>query len=440
MNKNILICLFLILNLLTSAIHAQEVTPDYAVFKMELALSHLMVDVADSLDGKTPEGTNPFENPEKLQSLLREEAKKFEAFYERSGLIPDEKIPAFRNFVSSFKWDNIVLHMKRAHLGIDVFLKRKGYGFALSVMAGKAFKMGLMWFCMHHHLEAALPVIMTVPWLVLATSIPSKWQNRQIENDLKTVLGSESAVNAYREQEKMFLKVYHLSSDKDFFLPLETMEDTNISAVIIKNNGKMKRLLNLIGMNEDELTLINLKKFLKNQSFSSGYINWILKNKSLDDQAKVALISFSLIESEDLKLKFQLQFQSQFRTFKSNGRWEKILSWAQVMNQVQDVDELIKGLESLPEGLQAREAALVWSDLLFPEYLQKLNLTHKEGRELVLKSEGLKARLLTLPETASTDEIKSEFTTFIGKVLSDKPGKRCQTPASVIGAKLLEGL
>jgi|GEM_PF-855288 len=444
MKKNIMSCLFICLFLLSSlsgqTVWAEPVVPEVSELKMQLALTHLMVDVADSLDRKIPAGRDPFQNPEVLANLLRDEAMKFEKFYEKSGMIPEEKIPVFRKFIVSMKWHNLVALMKKAHLGIDIFLKRKGYGFALSMMMGKAFQMGLSYFCMHHNLQAMIPVVMSVPWTILATNIPARLQKRQIENEMADVLGSKEAVSAFKEQERKFLEVLQLAQEKDFFLPLESLENGYTSALVVKNQGPLKKILNMVGMNEDELTLINLKKFLKDNHVESGYISWLLKTKTIDDLSRTVLISLSVIQQDDLRIKFQMQFQSQFREFKSNRNWEKILSWARSMKEIEQVDELIAAFKNIPEGLTPKEAALVWNDLLFPHYIEKMNFTHEEGRNLVLKSDALKVRLATLPASAGREDIENEMTSFLSQVLSDKPGKRCQTPAALIGEKLLLSL
>lgn len=440
---NLILIFTLLMSLTTERIHAVESVETFSAqeLKLQLELTRVMVDVADSLDRKIGAEENPFSRPEKLQVLIREEAQKYARYYETTGVIPQEKIPAFRKFLAQIKWDNLVQLMKKAHLGIDVFLKRKGYGFGLSMMLGKSFQMGLTWFCMHHNLQSFVPIIMTVPWTLLATFVPARMQKLKIESELKTALGGSDQLIAYRAQEKRILDVLNLSSEKDFFLPLSS-ENGTTEAVVLKNNSKGKKVLNMIGMNQEELTLINLKNFLKTNQHESGYIKGILKNPSMDEFSKTALVTLSLFESADdeLQLKFRLRFQEQFRQFKANQNYEQLLSWARKMKAIDEVDELIAALKELPDSLSPRETALIWNDVLFPEYLKKLNLNYEEGRNLVLKSDALKARLLTLSALSDKSDIENELLSFVGSVLSDKTVKRCQTPAAVIGEKLLQSL
>lgn len=446
MKKHGLIHLILIFSLLTSLNlfpawgSDRVVAPDAQELKLQLELTKVMMDVADSLDRKIGAEENPFDHPQKLSALVQAEAQKYTRYYETTGMIPKEKIPAFRKFFSQLNWDKLVLLMKKAHLGIDIFLKRKGYGFGLSMMLGKSLQMGLTWFCMHHNLQSFVPIIMTVPWTLLATFVPVRLQKMKIESELKNTLGGAEQLNAYREQEKKILEVLHLSSEKDFFLPLSESANGKTEAIVLKNPSKGKKVLNMIGMNQEELTLINLKKFLKANNYETSYIRWVLKNPGTDDVSKTALITLSLFESadEDVQLKFRLAFEEQFRHFKASQNYGALLSWSRQMKAVNEVDGLIAAVKDLPESLRPREAALIWNDVLFPEYIRNLNLSYEEGRNFVLKSDSLKARLLMLGDSAGTAEIENELLNFISSVLGDKPSRRCQTPAAVISERLLQ--
>lgn len=446
MKKNVFLCLILIFSVFTTNLPAAETESNVITelsgqeLQLHLQLTHLMMETAESLDRKLPEDKNPFENTSALQVAIKEEVMKFERFYEKTGMIPDEKIPAFRKFISLVKWDNLIVLMKRAHIGVEVFFKRKGYGIALSLMLGRVIEASMAYFCVHHNLQPLLPFVMAAPWGVLAASIPVKLQKMKIESQIKETLGGDEQLKAFKAQQDKMLEVMGLASEKDFVLPLEMLDEGTTNAVVIKHSTPWNHFLNFFGLKQDELTLMNLKSFLKDNNIDSGYIKWLLKNKNLDETAKLALITHTLFNNEDVREKFQLRFSSKFKTFSANKNWNDLVQWTQKMKGITEVDDLIVAFKNLPSSLSPKEAALIWNEVLFPQYLEHLNLNFEEGRNLVLQSDSLGARLSMLPANATSEDIQREFLTGLSQMLSDTPGKRCQVPAALIGERLLQSL
>ncbi len=424
--------------------HTAEISEKLnADLKLKLEFTHVMLKAGEDLDIKIEKeigiDKNPFDHPEKLSKLLNEEVGVYRSFFEKSLNIPKEKIGFFREVFNRIDWSKIIPMLKKAHLGIEVFFKKKGFGIGLAVMAGIMCEYLVPVTLIHLGLANLIPFSVMTPWSVMYSFIPGVIQKRKINSMLVESLGSQEKVMAYNKQQEEMSKLLHLSSPDDFLLPIRDLGD-EVQSITIHQEAWWKRILPDFGFESKYLNDKTLRQFLEDNNVDEPYINWIQKNSSLDKNTKIVLIVNHLFSKGDssIEQKFLEQFSDQLINLKTNPRWEETWNWVQNMKKIRKMSEVLKGIDQLPEETTPKEIAVLWEDILLPEYIQHLDLNYGEARNMVDQFEVLKAKLYLLPNEGIKEQTRGEIFSFLKKIIAGKNFKGCKNGPDKIVKYLLK--
>jgi hypothetical protein len=411
--------------------------------KLKVEFTHLMQKVSHDLDLKISKefkpSENPFDQPEKLTRLLKEESVIFRTHYEETLHLPKESASKFRFLFDHLDWGKIVPFMKRAHLGIEVFFKRKGLGIGIAVMAGVFCEYMVPAALIHLNLAHFIPISMITPWATIYSFVPGIIQKAKINSMLLENLGSKSAVEAYKVQQKEMSAALKLLSPDDLMLPVRDSEG-EIESVIIHHDTRWKKIISKIGFENDFLNLINLKKFISENNISDSYINWILEHKKLSNESRISLIVlhlYTLDNQGDIE-KFELKFKDQFLKLKSNNHWEEVWQWTKKMKRMRNINDVLAGIDQLPKDIKPLEIATIWEDILLPEYIKYLDLSYSEARIMFNHFEVLKAKLHHLPNDGIEEKYRNEIFTYLKKIIGGKQFRGCKNSSGAITKYLLK--
>jgi hypothetical protein len=252
-------------------------------------------------------------------------------------------------------------------------------------------------------------------------------------------LGSKSAVEAYKVQQKEMSAALKLLSPDDLILPVRDSEG-EIESVIIHHDTRWKKIISKIGFENDFLNLINLKKLIFENNITDSYINWILEHKKLSNESRISLIVLHLYTLDDQSNieKFELKFKDQFLKLKSNNHWEEVWQWTKKMKRMRNINDVLAGIDQLPKDIKPLEIATIWEDILLPEYIKHLDLSYSEARIMFNHFEVLKAKLHHLPNDGIEEKYRNEIFTYLKKIIGGKQFRGCKNSSGAITKYLMK--
>ncbi len=398
----------------------------------------LMLQVGEEIEHEVGDDRNLFANDRVMVSLLEEKMKVYEAFYETSLNLPVDKKAAFKKLFQGIEWKKVLPTLKKAHIGVETFFKRKGFGLGIAILAGMICEYTVPMVLIHLGLAHFIPLSMMTPWSTMYSFVPGAIQKLKVRKMLSETLGGKTQVNAYLKQQENLLKYLHMRDPEDFLFSINETESMN-KTIVVQKERWIKSLIQRFGFKEDTLSYVTLKKFLDENSQNDGYVEWIMQNGNIDKELKVGFISAHLMNINDPEIvnKFQLRFSEQILYLKTNPNWEEVWNWTLEMKKVQSLEELIKKVSEAPDNLHPKEVAIVWEHFLLPEYTKEFDLSYSEARRMYDLFEPVKAKLKTSESSVFDERMKNEIFVYIKKITLGKSFKGCQNSSQQIGQFLL---
>lgn len=426
--KNVL----LIIVLLISSVNLNAQV-DYEEYKIYHQLSKLMIEVADSVDQKIERDPSLLKDDQKLGLVIKEEAKKYRDFYEKILPIPEDKKTIYQKSFETIKFENLAPLFKKSLIGAEIFFKKKGIGVAIAIMLGKAVKFSLIYLTVQLQMPHLTPFIMSIPWSAISSNVPVMLQKRKINQKIAESLGGNDAYKAYRAQEEFFIKNLKIMNVEDFLIPLDINAEHQTIAVKINYSTIFKKIMGILKIDQKNLNLSTLKTFIKENNIESQYYQWILKNRKITDDMKLTLIITDMYESDlDHFSKLKLKFSKHFITFSQNFNWDEIFQWTKEMQSKKTIAEIREGIKNIPSKITPRELGYIWTDVLAPYYIENLNMSYEEARNLVLEVESYRARLTMINTNELDNEVDELTDHFLKKVFGNLTSTCHRSPKTVL--------
>lgn len=408
-------------------------------FSQRADFINIMLQVGEEIDRKINLDKEIFDRPEKMTALLEEKILVYHSFYEKTLQIPNEKKGIFKKFFLSLNWKKIVPAFRKAHIGVEVFFKKKGLGLGIALMAGFLCEYLVPAILVNIGLPQLIPLSMMTPWSIMYSFIPEKIQKLKIRKMLTEALGGKSQVEAYMRQQETFLKLLHKQSPDEFIFPISESAG-QIRSIVIQKETWLTGLLQRLGVKDSSLTYTSVQKFLMENNISDPYVTWIIENESIDRNTKVGLITSHILNLKDSTIEenFQKTFSEKILLLKNNENWEEAWNWTLEMKKVKSLDELVAKINEIPSSIHPKEFSMIWENMLLPDYAINLNLNYIEARQMFDQFEVLKAKLMTSESALLDESIKNEIFIYLKTITHGKKFKGCQNGLVRINQFLLE--
>ncbi|MBC7429116.1 MAG: hypothetical protein H7336_10920 [Bacteriovorax sp.] len=407
-------------------------------FKMQADFIKLMLQVGEQIDHETQNDKDLFNKPEKLSGLLQEKILIYHEFFEKNLQIPNEKKSIFKKAVLAMQWDNIIPLMKKSRVGMEVFFKKKGPGFAAAFILGDVFKVVIPMILTNIGLAYLATIVALFPFTVAFSFIPSYISKIQLKKVLIQELGGKIQFEAYQKQEDAVFKNMHMKDPTDFIFPIKEEEGV-VEGLLLKKETWKNYFYSKLGFNKKSLNFQSMQKFLTANSISDPYLDWILSEEKMDKTMKTFMITNHLFALKDISIKekFQLQFSESILTLKGNPNWKEVWVWTKEMMEVKSIEEAMTKINEAPNSLHPKEVAIIWENFLLPEYTQKFDLSYSEGRLMNTSFGVLKAKLNMSPSDSLNERIKNDIFTYFKKIVEGKKFGGCQNSSLQINKFLL---
>ena len=427
--------------LLLHNVVADEVTQLEEEMKLRADFISLMLRVGDDIEKNSNISSDLFNRPEKMVTLLEEKMAVYESFYEKGLMIPLEKKEVFKKTFLAINWEKVIPLLKKAHIGVEIFFKRKGFGLGIAVLAGMLCEYLVPVTLIHVGLPHLIPFSMMTPWSTLYSFIPGYIQKNKIRNMLTETLGGKAQVLAYEKQQENVFKVLHMHNPHDLLYPVGEV-DGMTKVVVIRSQTLKETFFRLLGYRKDALSLVTVKKFLSDNSISDPYLEWILENENMNKDIKVGVISSHILSvgSPDVVENFQKIFSESILTLKNESNWEESWNWLQEMKKATSLNELFKKIKETPTNMNPKEVAIIWEEMLLPEYAVKFNLNYSESRRMYDQFNVLKAQLNTTNSLTIDTKTKNDIYFYLKKISAGKSFGGCKNSPLQVEKFLLSTL
>lgn len=428
--------------LMISQTLAQGVVPDQQIEKdlvFQLKFMKLMLQVGEDIDREIGSDQKIFNQPAKMTELLKKKLVVYHKFFESSLQIPESKKMEFKKYFLALKWEKIVLILKKSHMGMEIFFKKKGPGVAIAIILGFVCKFTIPVILSSMGLSHIIPYVILLPYPIMFSFIPGQLNKLKVKKALTDELGGSVQVAAYFQQQEMTLKALHTKSPSDFIIPISEANNLVENAILEKSTVK-NIFLEKLGFHKEKLNFKSIKKFLIENHVNDDYVEWVISTKSLDNDLKGILITTHLFSLGDKELEsaFKNQFSANILTLKKNSHWDSILAWTQDMTKVHEFDEMLTKLEQAPEEITPKELALIWEEMLLPEYTVNFHMNYSEERSLYVEFDVLKAKLNLSSSNSFDFKTKNEIFTYLKKIKGGSHFEGCHNPPAKIAKFLIK--
>lgn len=441
---------------------AQEAVPSklYIEYEVEQILelkerfkfTSLVLKVGTEIDNKIATEFRPNENPlehtKRLARILDESMNHYEEFYVEHLRLDQPQAKKFRDFFKNIEWQNVIATFKKAHLGIEVFFKKKGFGLGLAVICGALTEYIVPTILIHIGLAKLIPLSLMTPWSAIYSLVPNLLHKAKVNSLMEETLGTKDRVKFYKSQLEEIAHAFQQENPDFYLIPFSTSENSDeIKTLIVHEEPKWKRLLPFMKNRSKDLNLSTLQKFLDENQIDSPYIQWVLSHKKIDRELKVAMIAnhfYATPETHAHEL-FEKRFAEKVKIIRDVPNPEKLWLWIKAMKGVRTFDELMNiGLRyegSISPVLMAK----LWEEVLMPNFIENLNISYSEARDMQLQFEVFKAKTISLkdewPNLTQYErrlKLHHEVSYFIQRLGNGKGFKGCQkTNAEVLKFLLL---
>lgn len=393
----------------------------------------LMLKTGEEIDREGEIDQALLNRPEKLTALLQNKIKIYYQFYEKALNIPIDQRALFKKMFLSMDWKKLVPLIKKSHMGIELFFKKKGFGLGIAVMAGIICEYAVPAILIHMGLPHLIPLSMMTPWSTIYSFIPGYLHKLKIKKMLNESLGGKIEVEAFLKQQENVLKNLHMKSPDDFIFPVDIDENVTKSLVIEKSSLH-NTIKDLLGFNQNRLNYDSLRRFIDSNSLNDSYINWIIHNDRVSKEVKAGFMASHILNLENpaIKIKFMEEYSEFVIHLQGKTNWEETWSWTQEMKKIRNFDELYKKIDEAPVGIGPKEFAAIWENMLLPEYAMKFDQSYSESRRMFEQFDELKVKLLNSKGSEIDYQAKDLIFKYLKKIVVGKSFKGCRnTPAQI---------
>lgn len=446
--KRALITLFIVLTVLNSQMSYalnfnffQDKPEIYDKFSKEIDLktefTRIIIEAGLRIDRENP--NLDFNNEKKINELIQNEIKNFGNFYLDKLQIPKEKHNQFKSIFSNLKWDQIKTIFKKAHLGIEFVFKKRGFGIGIAIMCGMLSEYLVPFALINIGLAKLIPLSMMTPWSVIYSFVPNLANKIKIQNMLLDTLGSKEKVKAYLAQQDEIYQALKVSGPSDLIIPIKNMNQ-ELEYLVVNQHPWWRSVLSKIGFKPDGISLNEIISFLEENQAMNLYTNNIIEDANLSNFEKINLLTEEIFSKNASPLtdKFRITFSNSINKLNiKNDQWESIWEWALKAKKVSSLEELKNLTKQIPDTMSAYHLALIWEQILLPEYVKKMDLNFATSRKLVTEFDLYKTKLNLKGSNAVNDEIIHETFTYINKVVEGHHFKGCHNNSQKIMTYLL---
>jgi hypothetical protein len=226
----------------------------------------------------------------------------------------------------------------------------------------------------------------------------------------------------------------NLKNASDYLIPIKSNSDNIVLNLKIETRPLWKKLLSKIGVLDEGIEVEKLESFLREENLNSPYINYLLSSDTIEDNSKKILLINHVFSLNNLELenKFISKFHSHFVLLHSAKNYDLHFKWTNDMLKKKTIEDVIKGIDKTPKTMTAKELALIWDEILIPEYLKHLDLNFFEARDMIKEFEIVKAKLFQLNENQIDEHKTQEVYAFFKKIVAGKNFKGCKNAPSRI--------
>lgn len=408
--------------------------------KERFKFTSLVLKVGTEIDEKIASEFNanelPLEHTKRLARILDESMSHYESFYSEHLKLDRYQSKKFREHFRNIEWENVISNFKKTHLGIEVFFKKKGIGLGLAVICGVLTEYIVPTILINIGLAKLIPLSMMTPWSAIYSLIPNLLYKAKVNSLMEDTLGTKDRVKFYKTQLEEIAHVFQQENPDFYLIPFSTSASTDeVKTLIVHEEPRWKRLLPFIKNRSKELNLTTLQKFLDENEIDSPYIRWVLSHKKIERELKVALIAnhfYSTPETRAFEL-FEKKFAEKVKIIRDVPNPEKLWQWLKSMKDVRTFEELmVLGLRY--EGsISPVLLAQLWEEILMPNYIEKLNISYSEARDMQLQFEMFKAKTISLknewPNLSKSEKrlkLYHEVNYFLQRLGNGKGFQGCQ--------------
>ncbi len=375
----------------------------------------------------------------KMEKYLRSVFESYIDLYEKRIEIEKSHLKIFKDAYKAVNYKVLLEDFKVMYKNMKLGLKKRGAGFWIAMMCGIVNEaiFDLIAWSINPWL---LSITLSIPYNVLWVSGSTIVAKLNMKKRLIKVLGSVEKYNEYIEYRKGLADTFQRKNFDRYIVPLKT-KDGEISTVVINKRTlwekilwKMdsetklgwKSLIRKAGLKDGAVNYFNVVAFLETNSIDNAYLTSVRKSP-LAKKAKVALILnhvFSTMD-EEVQFKFKDKFASSFVTLNQSTSWKGMRSWTKHMLTLKDWDSVKKGLNELPEWVDAGEIEGIWKNILLPQYSESIGIGYFKYRRLLAELEEMKAFYFVSGESTWSFEVSSRFIKHAQKALTDDKNPAC---------------
>ena len=446
--KSALTTLFIILSIVSSQMSYalnlnffQDRPEIYEKFSNELDLktefTRIIIEAGLRIDRENPNLN--FNDDKKINQLIQTEIKNFGNFYLTKLQIPKEKHNQFKAIFINLKWDQVKTLIKKAHLGIEFVFKKRGFGIGIAIMCGMLSEYLVPFALINIGLAKLIPLSMMTPWSLIYSFVPNLANKMKIQNMLVETLGDKEKVKAYLAQQDEIYQILKVSGPSDLIIPLKDM-NRELEYLVVNQHPWWRSVLSKIGFKPDGISLNEVVNFLEINQALNSYTNSIIEDGNLSNFEKINLLTEEIFAKNDSGLadKFRLSFSNSInQVVRKDGDWELIWEWTLKARKVNSLAELKVLTKQIPDQMSAYHLALIWEQILLPEYVKKMDLNFTTSRKLVTDFELYKTKLNLKGTNAVNDELIHETLTYINKVVEGHHFNGCHNNVQKIMTFLL---
>lgn len=413
----------------------------YEKFSSELDLktefTRIIIETGLKIDRENP--NLDFSDEKKINNLIQQEISNFGNFYLEKLKIPKEKHSKFKLIFSNLKWEQIKKILKKAHLGVEFIFKKKGFGIGIAIMCGALSEYLVPFALINIGLAKFIPLSMMTPWSVIYSIVPNLVTKIKIQNMLEATLGDKEKVKAYLAQQDEIYNLLKVSGPSDLIIPLKDMNQ-ELEYLVVNQHPWWRSVLSKIGFKPDGISLNEVITFLEDNQVANSYTNSIIEDSNLSNFEKINLITEHIFSRSDSNIsdKFRLTFNESInKVIRKDNHWELIWEWTLKAKKVSTIEELKVLTQNLPEQMTSYHLALIWEQILLPEYVKKMDLNFTTSRKLVTDFELYKTKLNLKTSQATKEELVHETFNYLNQVALGHHFKGCKNNPQKIMTYLL---
>jgi hypothetical protein len=375
----------------------------------------------------------------KMEAYLREVFENYIELYERRLEIEKSHLKLFKDAYKALNYKVLWADFKNTYKNMKLGLKKRGAGFWIAMMCGIVNEaiFDLIAWTINPWL---LSITLSIPYNVLWVSGSTIVAKMNMKKRLTRVLGSKEKYNEYMEYRKGMAESFQRKNFDRYIIPLKS-QNGEISTVVINKRTvwekilwKMdsetklgwKSLIRKAGLKDGAVNYFNVTSFLDKNSIENAYLTSVRKSP-LNKKAKVALILnhvFSTMD-QDIQFKFKDKFSSSFITLEQSTSWKGMRQWTKNMLILDNWDDVKKGLNQIPEWVDAREIEGIWRNILLPLYSESIGIGYFKYRRIIAKLDEMRALFFISDDTTWNFEVSSRFFKHAQKALTEDKNPAC---------------